>query len=46
MRHHVPYSTGSCLLAKVGSRVATCSVAPDPASLIGRALMPPHVPWL
>jgi hypothetical protein len=46
MRCHVPCSTGPCLPAKVVSRVATCPVALDPASLIGRALMLPRVPWL
>jgi hypothetical protein len=32
--------------AKEGSSVATCPVAPDLASLIGRALVLPHVEWL
>jgi hypothetical protein len=44
--HHVPYSNCSSLPVTVGSRAATCPVAPDPASLIGRAPMPSCVPWL
>jgi hypothetical protein len=46
MRRYVPCSTGSYLPAKVGSEAATCSVAPDPASLIERALTSSRVPWL
>jgi hypothetical protein len=46
MRHHVSYSTGSCLSAKVGSKVVTCPGTPYPASLIRRDPMPPHVLWL
>jgi hypothetical protein len=46
MRHHVPYSTEPCLSAKVGSEAATCPVALDPASLIGRVPTPPRVSWL
>jgi ribonuclease HI len=45
-RCHMSYSTGPCLQAKVGSGGATCLAAPEPASLIGRALTPPRVPWL
>jgi hypothetical protein len=36
---HMSCSIGPCLSAKVDSRAATCPVAPDPASLQGRALM-------
>jgi hypothetical protein len=46
MRRHMPYSTGPCLPAKVGSGAATCLVALNPTFLIGRALVPPCVPWL
>jgi hypothetical protein len=46
MHLHVPYRTEPYLLAKVGFRAAMCPVAPDPASLIGRPLMPPCVLWL
>jgi hypothetical protein len=42
---HVPCSIGPCFPAKVGSGVATCPVAPDPTSLIGRAPVPSRVPW-
>jgi hypothetical protein len=46
MRRRVPCSTRSCLLAKVGSGAATCSVALDPASLIRRASTLSRVLWL
>jgi hypothetical protein len=45
-RCHVPRGFGSCLSAREGSGVATCPAAPDPASLLGRALALPHVPRL
>jgi hypothetical protein len=45
MHHHVSYSIGPCLLAKVNSKAATYPVAPDPASLTRRAPAPPHVTW-
>jgi hypothetical protein len=44
--HHVSYSTGPYLLAKVGSGAVMCLVAPYATFLIGRALVPPCVPWL
>jgi hypothetical protein len=46
MRRHVSCSTGPCLPAEVGSGAATCPVALDLASLIGRAPAQPRVPWL
>jgi hypothetical protein len=46
MRYHVSCSTGPCLPTKVGSGAATCTVAPDPASLIVRASAPSRVSWL
>jgi hypothetical protein len=46
MCRHVSYSTGSCLSAKVGSKVVTCPATPYPTSLIRRDLTPTHVPWL
>jgi hypothetical protein len=36
-------STGPSLPAKVGSEAATCPVAPNPASLLGRTPVPPRV---
>jgi hypothetical protein len=45
-RCHVPHTTGTCLPAMVGSGAATCSAAPDPASLIRRAPALPQVLWL
>jgi hypothetical protein len=41
-----PNSTRPYLPAKVGSYVVTCPVAPDPTSLLGRALAFPRVSWL
>jgi hypothetical protein len=38
-RCHVSHGTGSCLPAREGYGAATCPMAPDPASLLGRALM-------
>jgi hypothetical protein len=38
----MPYGTGACLPAKVGSGATTCPVAPDPAFPIRRAPAP-HV---
>jgi hypothetical protein len=43
---HVPCSTEPYPPVKVGSGATTCPVAPDPASMIGRAPTPPRVPWL
>jgi hypothetical protein len=43
---HMPYSAGSCLPAREGSSAATSHVAPNPASLLVRALTLPRVPWL
>jgi hypothetical protein len=43
---HMSYSIGPYLPAKVGSEATTCLVAPDSASLIGRAPMLACVPWL
>jgi hypothetical protein len=43
-RCHVSHDTGPCLPAWEGSDTATCSMAPDPASLLGRASALPHVP--
>jgi hypothetical protein len=41
--HHVSCNPGPCLPTRVGSDVATCHAAPDPASLLGCAPVPPHV---
>jgi hypothetical protein len=38
--------SGACIHVFSGSDAATCSVAPDPASLLGRALVRPHAQWL
>jgi hypothetical protein len=46
MRRHVPCSTVLYLPAKVGSSAAMCSVALDPASLLGRVPVLPYVLWL
>jgi hypothetical protein len=43
---HMPYITGSCLPAWEGSGAATCSTAPDHASLLGRAPTLPRAPRL
>jgi hypothetical protein len=43
---HMPCSTEPCLPIEVGSGVATCMVAPDPASLIGRVPAPSCVSWI
>jgi hypothetical protein len=45
-RRHVSCSTGPCLSVEVGSGAATCLAAPEPTSLIRRALTMPCVPWL
>jgi hypothetical protein len=45
-RHHVPCSTRPCLFTKAGSGASMCPVAPDPASLLGRAPVPPCIPRL
>jgi hypothetical protein len=52
-RSHLPDRKGSgaamCIVALdllVGLRCAMCPVTPDPASLIGRAPMPPRALWL
>jgi hypothetical protein len=45
-RHHMPCSTGPCLPSKVDFGAATCPVALDPTSLIGRTPAPPCVPWI
>jgi hypothetical protein len=42
----VPYGSGPRFLAEVGSGAATCSVAPDLTSRLGRALALPRVPCL
>jgi hypothetical protein len=39
---HVACGTGPSLPANVGFEAAMCSVAPDPASLLGRAPVLPH----
>jgi hypothetical protein len=44
--YHMPYNTGSCLPAREGSSAATSLVAPNPASLLVRALTLPRVPRL
>jgi hypothetical protein len=41
--HHIPYSSELCPLARVGSDATTCSMAPDPAPLLGRAPVLPRV---
>jgi hypothetical protein len=43
-RCHVSNGFGPHLPAEVGSAVATCSMALDPASLPGRVLVLPRVP--
>jgi hypothetical protein len=43
---HVPRGSGPRLTAQEGSGTATCPAAMDPASLLGRALVLPHVPQL
>jgi hypothetical protein len=43
---HVSRGSESCLPAHKGSGVATCPTAPDPASLLERASVLPHVPRL
>jgi hypothetical protein len=43
---HMPYNAGCCLPVREGSGTATCHVALDPTSLLGRAPMLPHVPRL
>jgi hypothetical protein len=43
MHRHVPCSTGPCLPTEVGFGAATCPVALDPTSLIGRAPVPSRV---
>jgi hypothetical protein len=45
-RCHVPHGSRPHLPAREGSRAATCRTAPNPASLLGRALMLPHVSQL
>jgi hypothetical protein len=44
--YHMPRSFRPCLPAWEGSGAATCFMAPDPASLFGRAPVLPHVPRL
>jgi hypothetical protein len=43
---HMPRSSGPCLAAREGSSAATCSVASDPASMLGRVPVLSCVPWL
>jgi hypothetical protein len=45
-RCHVPRGSGSRFPIREGSGTATCPVAPDPTSLIGRAPALPYVPQL
>jgi hypothetical protein len=45
-RCHVSYRFGPLLPAKLGSGAALCPTAPDPTSLLGRALVLPCVLWL
>jgi hypothetical protein len=40
---HVPFGSGPCLPVEAGSRSATCPTGPNLASLLGRALLLPHV---
>jgi hypothetical protein len=42
--YHMPYSSGSSLPAREGYGAAKCHMALDPASLLGRAPVLPHVP--
>jgi hypothetical protein len=42
---HVSSGSESYLPAREGSDAAMCPTAPDPASLLGRALVLPHDPW-
>jgi hypothetical protein len=46
MYYHMPYNSGSCLPAWEGSGAAMCLTAPDPSSLLGKALALPHAPQL
>jgi hypothetical protein len=43
VHYHVPYGSEPCLPAEVGSDAATCPMAPDPTSLLGKSLMLPRV---
>jgi hypothetical protein len=45
-RYHMSCGSESCLPTQEGSGAATCPTAPDPASLLMRALVLPHIPWL
>jgi hypothetical protein len=45
-RCHASRGSGSCLPTQEGSGAATRPTAPDPASLLRRALVLPHIPWL
>jgi hypothetical protein len=47
LRHHLTSrGSGSYLPAREGSDTATCPVATDPTSTLGRASAPPRVMWL
>jgi hypothetical protein len=43
---HVSHGSGPRLSTQEGSGAAMCRMTPDPASLLGRALVLPHAPWL
>jgi hypothetical protein len=43
---HVSSGSRSYLPAREGFGVTTCLTASDPASMLGRAPVPPHVQWL
>jgi hypothetical protein len=45
-RCYVSLGSRPCLPAREGSGAATCPLAPDPASLLGRALKLPRIPQL
>jgi hypothetical protein len=45
-RCYVSLGSGPCLPAREGSGAATCPLAPDPTSLLGRALELPRIPQL
>jgi hypothetical protein len=45
-RYHVPHDFGPRLPAREGSSAVTCHMALNPASLLRRAPVLPHAPWL
>jgi hypothetical protein len=43
MHYHVPCGSEPCLPTEVGVGTTTCTTAPDPFSLLGRAPVLPRV---